>query len=590
MLSGNTNKRSYDNETLTYLDGRPVADRVSFACLSSTQPFEQTPNLNNTDCDDGLRAQIQFQSCWDGVNPYLEGNAHVDYMSQIDNGVCSPEFPVQLIHLFYEVYYGVTQIDQSDGGQFVFANGDTTGYGFHGDFINGWDNQTLVNGLAECANNDSITYPAACPAFVVDEDYSTNCPEEPPIIDEKVHGLLTSLPGCNPVTSGPADAVPVSNCNITATLNNVTLDTAVTMLDPSPGYRLGTWSYLGCADEPSNGRALTSSEYVNTTHMTIANCMAYCTSLNLPLAGLEYSNQCFCGSVLTDSTILAASVCNATQKMICSGNVSEYCGASDLLTIWNNTAWVNPIPTIGQSTILNGSAIYAGCYSEATGIRALSKAATSGSNSSIMTNELCGEFCMGLGYSMFGTEYSQQCYCGNSLESGSVAEPLTDCDMQCTGASTELCGAGNRLSVWNVTASTATSTTTSTSTSRTISSTSSSASTTATFPTCPDSNSTIYTDTNGAQYLIECGIDHAGGDMPSPNGQTAHNLTQCIQQCTARSGCVDVSLSGVACYLKQTVGATVYDGVYGAKLLASGTSSEASVFTSSSSLTASSSS
>lgn len=108
---------TFNNASVT---GRPVSDRVSFNCLD-TVAHPETPNITRTDCPYGLRAQIQFQSCWDGVNNYLPGNAHVDYMSQIDNGVCSDKFPVQLVHLFYEVLYGVNQIDQSDGGRFVFV-------------------------------------------------------------------------------------------------------------------------------------------------------------------------------------------------------------------------------------------------------------------------------------------------------------------------------------------------------------------------------------------------------------------------------------------------------------------------------------
>lgn len=121
MLSGNPYARTFDNETLTWNGGTPISNRVSFNCLS-TEPLPQTPYINQTDCVNGLRAQIQFPSCWDGVNNYLPNNAHVDYMSEIDNGVCSPDFPVQLVHLFYEVLYGVNQIDQSDGGRFVFVS------------------------------------------------------------------------------------------------------------------------------------------------------------------------------------------------------------------------------------------------------------------------------------------------------------------------------------------------------------------------------------------------------------------------------------------------------------------------------------
>jgi len=112
--------------------GRPVSDRVSFNCIDYTAPAPETPNMANTNCPQGLRAQIQFQSCWDGVTLYAADQSHVAYMSRIDNGVCPPTHPYLLPHLFFEIYYWPNEIDQSEGGQFVFANGDTTGYGFHG--------------------------------------------------------------------------------------------------------------------------------------------------------------------------------------------------------------------------------------------------------------------------------------------------------------------------------------------------------------------------------------------------------------------------------------------------------------------------
>ena len=105
--------------------GRPISDRVSFKCLGSGNETE-TPDLENVNCPDGIRAQLQFQSCWDGVNLYKSDNSHVDYMSQIDNGICPPTHPVQLIHIFFEVIYATADIVQ-DGGQFVFAHGDPTG-------------------------------------------------------------------------------------------------------------------------------------------------------------------------------------------------------------------------------------------------------------------------------------------------------------------------------------------------------------------------------------------------------------------------------------------------------------------------------
>lgn len=158
MLSGDAGARAYNNATwtfggstgVTYVNGtvgsasltggtfvngtkasgpkffgRPVSDRSSSACLDAS-PSPETPNMIRTNCSNGLRAQIQFQSCWDRFSLYKADNSHVAYMSQIDNGVCPLGYPVQLVHLFYEVLYGTNNI-KLDGGHFVFSQGDTTG-------------------------------------------------------------------------------------------------------------------------------------------------------------------------------------------------------------------------------------------------------------------------------------------------------------------------------------------------------------------------------------------------------------------------------------------------------------------------------
>ncbi|KAH0358077.1 alpha/beta-hydrolase, partial [Aureobasidium melanogenum] len=121
------------------------------------------------------------------------------------------------------------------------------------------------------------------------------------------------------------------------------------------------------------------------------------------------------------------------------------------------------------------------------------------------------------------------------------------------------------------------------------SSTSSTASSSASFsaaPTtsalsCPASNNQIYTyAANGAQFVIECGIDHSGGDMASTS---VKNFEGCIAACATTSGCVDVSLSGSACYLKKTLGAAVTNsGILGARYIGIASSSSASSSTASS--------
>lgn len=207
MLSGIATARSYDTQMLIPGSKRPKADRVSFACLDK-DPSKEQPGMTRTSCINGLRAQIHFQSCWDGVNLYKEDSSHVEYMSDLDNGLCPTTHPVPLIHLFYEVLYSVNNIKQ-DGGKFVFSQGDTTGYGFHGDFMNGWDPATLKAALDQgCANTPGGAI-ADCAAFRPSDNpktYAQNCPERPALVDEPVHGMIAKLPGCIKMTSGPGAA------------------------------------------------------------------------------------------------------------------------------------------------------------------------------------------------------------------------------------------------------------------------------------------------------------------------------------------------------------------------------------------------
>jgi hypothetical protein len=87
--------------------------------------------------------------------------------------------------------------------------------------------------------------------------------------------------------------------------------------------------------------------------------------------------------------------------------------------------------------------------------------------------------------------------------------------------------------------------------------------TTSTSLSCPASNNTIYVGPSGNNFLIECGIDHQGGDMSSAS---VSSFKACVDLCDKTAGCVDVSLSGAACYLKKTLGAAIANsGILGAK-------------------------
>jgi hypothetical protein len=68
--------------------------------------------------------------------------------------------------------------------------------------------------------------------------------------------------------------------------------------------------------------------------------------------------------------------------------------------------------------------------------------------SSTMTIQVCAQYCLGLGHKMFGLEYSQECFCGDNRQAGSVAAPETECSMACAGNAAEKCGGPSRLNIY----------------------------------------------------------------------------------------------------------------------------------------------
>jgi hypothetical protein len=66
-----------------------------------------------------------------------------------------------------------------------------------------------------------------------------------------------------------------------------------------------------------------------------------------------------------------------------------------------------------------------------------------------MTIEMCVAYCAGLGYSIAGTQFGTQCFCDNEIIDGGTQAPETDCSTPCAGDNTEICGNGNRNSVYS---------------------------------------------------------------------------------------------------------------------------------------------
>ncbi|OJD35908.1 apple protein [Diplodia corticola] len=92
-----------------------------------------------------------------------------------------------------------------------------------------------------------------------------------------------------------------------------------------------------------------------------------------------------------------------------------------------------------------------------------------------------------------------------------------------------------------------------------------------------------YTSSKGT-FLVECGVDYAGGDMGSSN--TA-SFAACIEDCASTDGCIDVSYVTGSCYKKNVLNDPVsLSYVWSAKLVASDTDSSSTATITSAATTA----
>jgi hypothetical protein len=410
ILSGDKSARSYDNTTMTYgtkdYPGRPVADRVSFNCIDKSGVVEK-PYMHNTKCSNGMRAQIHFQSCWNGRDLYKADNSHVAYQSSIDNGICPPTHPIQVPHIFLEVLYDVALVPGlTNDGLFVFSQGDPTGYGFHADFQNGWEQQALANATANCLATDDFGQISKCPVLreAQSDAFRENCPERPPQIDEPVRGLISQLPGCVKITYGPEAATSASmNCapDVPKPLIRATVDsTPIPTLKPTPGQTYPTTNqvYLGCYNDGVAGmRTLPGYTESNYTSMTVKNCQEICNSRGYRLSGVEYGRECHCDNSINPAAVGGQEGCIWNCGGTMDSDKVETCGGNGFISIYNYTIAAAddprlvpaaPKPSVGKYKLQ-------GCLTDPARNnvgRALNAARKV---DRAMTNDMCVNFCLG---------------------------------------------------------------------------------------------------------------------------------------------------------------------------------------------------
>lgn len=151
MIAGDTSRRNYTVGDSSYEDPDPdkslwaslgqtsQADltqrAIGYNCLDYTKDAEGSlyrhflPSKSYIDeyCPDGIRFELMFPSCWDGVNLDSEDHrTHVAYPDLVIDGDCPEGFPVRLPGLFYETIWDMGAYSDRSG-MFSISNGDPLG-------------------------------------------------------------------------------------------------------------------------------------------------------------------------------------------------------------------------------------------------------------------------------------------------------------------------------------------------------------------------------------------------------------------------------------------------------------------------------
>jgi hypothetical protein len=113
-----------------------------------------------------------------------------------------------------------------------------------------------------------------------------------------------------------------------------------------------------------------------------------------------------------------------------------------LLAVFTSTALARTVPLLSRDV---SSYTYLGCYQDSVSKRTLNHPSNRVSN--VQTVETCTSWCAANRFGYCGVEYGDECYGDYSLPA-TLAAPDSDCSMPCAGNSSQICGNGDRLSVY----------------------------------------------------------------------------------------------------------------------------------------------
>ncbi|KAF6750595.1 hypothetical protein DFP72DRAFT_511799 [Ephemerocybe angulata] len=241
MITGDPMARSKGDRELTSAESYAITfrcwetDQLESPWVGSNQHAPgvgefDTVGLPNKFCPGGIRSNIFFPTCWDGINLDPPDHAsHVRYPTgPVDErlgviwheGACPATHPVKLPTILYEIAWDTgifKDVWPTDGRQpLIMSMGDPTGVGQHADYVFGWKGDSLQRAMDNC--KDQFGYPEECHELTLQTDEEMNQCRKQAQVPEVVEGeYLSALPGCNPEQYGPEPATTVEGCSAVST-------------------------------------------------------------------------------------------------------------------------------------------------------------------------------------------------------------------------------------------------------------------------------------------------------------------------------------------------------------------------------------
>ncbi|KAI0737847.1 hypothetical protein C8Q80DRAFT_1276257 [Daedaleopsis nitida] len=210
----------------------------------------------------------------------------------------------------------------------------------------------------------------------------------------------------------------------------------------APTIPLNWTTIAACAvDNPS--RILANDITTQVANNTPAACVASCAAQGFGYAGVEFGNECHCGSGLADVVQPAP---DGACDIACTGDARFACGGSWAIQLYSFPA------------LRPGTWTYQGCVVDTPDAPAFAAPTTMNTFSSHLdlVNQ-CLQACARLGFTLAGVENAGQCQCSRAAAAKAglqKAASEAECNSLCPlpgAAGFEFCGGVERLGVYKFT-------------------------------------------------------------------------------------------------------------------------------------------